>query len=156
MHSFLHWEFEGHTPEINDFFREFKSRGHDMTFEGKRQHLSATFHGKPEGLRELTEYVTLECDSNKVSRLLFGPEDTLGLAEVELGAEGRLIGDEFPMAIDFAGVFYADIELILIVDEDVANVHLGDAKLCLRAASLPGHVECESFLAASDVAEGSA
>ena len=81
---------------------------------------------------------------------------TLGLAEVELGPERGLVWHELPVAVDLPGVLNADIELVLVVDENVSDVHLGDTQLCLRAAALPSHIQGEALLAAGDVAEGGA
>jgi len=60
---------------------------------------------------------------------------------VELGTEGCLIRNEFPMAIDFTSVLNSYIELILIVNKDVTDVHLSDRELSLWTSSLTGHIE---------------
>lgn len=59
---------------------------------------------------------------------------------MELGAERGFIGNELPVAVNLSSVLNANVELILVVHEDVSDVHLGNGELCLRTASLAGHV----------------
>lgn len=63
------------------------------------------------------------------------------LAEIELRAEGGLVGDELPMAVNFAGIFDSKLERFLISDKDVANVHFCDGELSLGALTLTSKVE---------------
>jgi hypothetical protein len=60
------------------------------------------------------------------------------------------------VAVNLSGVFNSDIKLVLVVNENISDVHLGDAQLSLWAFSLASHVEAQSFLGASHIAEGSA
>jgi hypothetical protein len=60
------------------------------------------------------------------------------------------------MTIDLTSVLNTDIKFVLIVHEDVSNVHFSDGKLCLRATSLACHVQCKTLFRTGDVAEGCA
>ena len=60
------------------------------------------------------------------------------------------------MAVDLASVLNADSKLFLEVDKDVSNVLLRAGELVLRALALSCHIEGQSLLGASRVAEGSA
>ena len=42
--------------------------------------------------------------------MLLNAEDALRLAEVEFGAEWRLVWDDLPLAIDLAGVLDSQLE----------------------------------------------
>lgn len=75
---------------------------------------------------------------------------------MELRPERSFIGDKLIVAIDFSSVFDSNFKIILVVHEDVSNVHLCDGELSLRAFALTSHVEGESFLRTGDVAKSGA
>jgi len=58
--------------------------------------------------------------------LFLNSKQAFSLAKVELGSKWCLIGNELPVAIDFASVLNAKFKTFLIGDKNVANVHLGD------------------------------
>lgn len=88
--------------------------------------------------------------------MLADSKGAISLAEVELGAEGGLVGDQFPVAVDLACVFDAKLERFLVSDKDVSDVHLGDGKLGLGSLALTGEVKGEALLVARHIGEGRA
>ena len=127
-----------------------------MAFECECKHFRASLECKSECFRKLSENITLERDFDEIPYILVDAEDTLCLAEMEFGSEWSLIGNQFPMAIDFTSVFNSDGKLFLEVDENVSNVLLRERKLSLWALSLACHVQGQSLFRASGVAESCA
>ena len=149
-------KFVGNFAEIDGILRESECRGYDVALECESQHLGATFEGKSEGFREFSEDVGLEGDLEQVSDMVLDSKSALGLAEVELRSKWCLIRDQLPMAVDFAGILNAQFKGFLVSDKNVANVHLRDRQLGLRALALPCEVEGESLLVAGHVCKGRA
>jgi len=60
------------------------------------------------------------------------------------------------MAIDLTCVFDSNIELILIIYKDIANVHFSNRKLGLRTFTLACHIKRKSLFRTSYVTKGCA
>jgi hypothetical protein len=117
-----------------------------VALEGEGEHLRASLKGETEGLRELTEDITLEGDFDQISYVLVDSKYALSLAKVEFRSERRFVWDQFPMTIDLSGVLDANSEFLLEVDEDISDVLLWKRKLGLWTLALPSHVESKSLL----------
>lgn len=73
--------------------------------------------------------------------MILDAKGALCLAEAEFGSKWCLIRNKLPVAIDFTGIFNAQLEGFLICNENVSNVHFGDRKLSLWAFTLSSEVE---------------
>lgn len=107
-----------------------------MAAESQGEHLRAAFERKSERFGKFSEDVGQELDANEISQVLLDAKDALALAEAELGAEGRFVGDELPVAIDLSCVLDADFKKFLTGYKDITNVHLSDRELGLGAHAL--------------------
>ena len=88
--------------------------------------------------------------------MLSDTQSTIGLAKVEFGAEGCLVGYKLPMAVNLTGIFDTELEGLLVCDKDVANVHLGDGELGLRTLTLASEIQSKALLATGHVGESCA
>ena len=168
VNSLLNRELVGDSTKVYDLLGELEGRSHNVALEGESKHFRASLQGESESLGELAENVTLESDLDQVADVLVDAEDSLSLAEVELGSERRLVRDELPMAVNLTCVLNADSKLykmnqlntktylFLEVHEDVPDVLLWERKLGLWTLALASHVEGEPLLRARGVAEGRA
>ena len=145
VYGLLDWELIRNTAEVDDLFRELECGSYYMALESKSQHLRAAFEREPEGLRELAEDITFEGHLDEVADILVHSKDAFSLAELELGAKWRLVGNELPMAIYLSCVLNAYCKFPAEVDEDVSDVLLRQRQLRLRSLALASHVQCQAL-----------
>jgi len=149
-------ELIAHFSEVDDLVTESESWRHYMAAESEGEHLRAAFERKPERFGKFSKDIREEFDANKITNFFFDAKDAFILTEAKFGAERCFIGDKLPVAVDLACVLNADFKKFLTGHKDIADVHLSDRKLRLRAHALAREIETEALLGAGSVAESSA